>query len=430
MRRGVVRVAMVAVSVALVLFAVPLAIMVRSALLTDERGDLERVALAAAVRVGPQFTAGDPVELPAAEPDNTVGVYDVSGQLKSGHGPELADTVTRQALTGVVADGQVVAEMVVAVPVSSAERVTGVIRASAPMSVVWGRTLLAWSLLAALAGGALTVSVLVARRQARRLAGPLETLSAASERIAGGDLGARAELSGVPEISRVARTHNAMVDRLTGMLKRQSHFSADASHQLRTPLNGLLLELDAARDAPPEDLPRVLADSTERIRDLARTVDDLLDLARQHPDQWSNASPRPVSEVIRGAEQRWHGTLAREGRRLVMDTDLALRDWQVPSGIVTQVVDVLADNALRHGHGTVTLTVRDAAGVLAVDVTDEGTIRLDRADVFTRGASGGDGHGIGLALARGMAEAGGGRLVVTSRAPTTFTLYLPPIGGD
>jgi signal transduction histidine kinase len=419
---------MVAVSVALILFAVPLAIMVRSSLLTEEQGELERVALAAAVRVGPQFMAGDPVELPASERDNSVGVYDVSGHLKSGRGPALVDTITRQAVAGVVVDGQVGADIVVAVPVSSAERVTGVVRASAPMSVVWGRTVLAWSVLAGLASAALLVAVLVARRQARRLTEPLETLSEASERIAGGDLGSRAEPSGIPELNRVARTHNAMVDRLTQMLERQSHFSADASHQLRTPLSGLLLELEAARTVAPEEFPGVVADASARIRGLVQTVDDLLDLARQHPDQWLTASPRPLGDVIGGAENRWHGTLARDGRRLVVTIDTVVREWQVPAGLVTQVVDVLTDNALRHGHGTVTLTARDAAGILAVDVTDEGTIRGDLGDVFARGASGCNGHGIGLALARSMADAGGGRLVMTSRAPTTFTLYLPPIG--
>jgi signal transduction histidine kinase len=427
MRRRVVRVAVIAISVALILFTVPLAIMVRSALLTDEQGELERVALAAAVRVGPQFLAGDPVELPPAEADNTVGVYDASGQLKSGQGPEFADTITRQAMAGVVVDVQVGADMVVAVPVSSAERVTGVVRASAPMSVVWGRTLLAWSLLAGMAAGALLAALLVARRQARALTEPLEALSGASERIAGGDLGARAESSGIPELNRVARAHNAMVDRLTQMLERQSHFSADASHQLRTPLSGLLLELEAARTASPEEFLGVIANASERTRGLVQTVDDLLDLARRHPDQWLTATPRPLGEVIGSAENRWHGRFAREGRRLVSTTDTTIDGWHVPAGLVTQVVDVLIDNARRHGHGTVGLTARDAAGTLAVDVADEGTIRVDPADLFARGRSGGDGHGIGLALARSMADAGGGRLVITSRAPTTFTLYLTPI---
>jgi signal transduction histidine kinase len=293
---------------------------------------------------------------------------------------------------------------------------------------VWTRAFLAWSLLAALAGAALMVAVLIARRQARLLTEPLEDLSGASERIAGGDLGARAEPGDIPEINRVALAHNLMVDRLTELLERQSHFSADASHQLRTPLSGLLLELEAARTAPPADLPRILDDTARGIRDLAGTVEDLLTLSRQHPEQWLTAQPHAVGDVLAAAERRWHGPLAREGRRLVVDIDPDVRDWPVPASLLTQIVDVLADNAARHGRGTVTVTVRDTSGVLAVDVADEGTIKPDPADVFVRGASSDRGHGIGLALARTIAEAGGGRLTITRRAPATFTLYLPRVG--
>jgi signal transduction histidine kinase len=423
-------VAVVAVSVALVLFALPLAIMVRSALFTEEQGELERVALATAVRMGPRFVAGDLVEPINAELDHTVGVYDLTGRLKSGRGPALADPVVRQAASGNVADGEVDGNVVVAVPMSSAEQITGVVRASAPLSVVRGRTLLVWSLLVGFAAAALAVAVLVARRQARLLTEPLEILSEASARVAGGDLGARAASGSVPEINRVAQAHNTMVDQLTRMIERQSHFSADASHQLRTPLSGLLLDLEAAATTRPADLPQVLADAAERARALSRTVDHLLDLAREQPDQWVRAAPQPVTEVVHDAGQRWHGTLAREGRGLVLDSDPEVRDWQVPGGLVTQIVDVLVGNAVRHGQGTVTVAVRDAAGVLAVDVADEGAIRLDTKDIFVRGTSGGDGLGIGLALARTIAEAGGGRLILTRRTPTTFTLYLPPAGDD
>jgi len=94
MRQRVVRVAVVAVAVALVLFAVPLAITIRSAFFTQERGELERAALAAAVRVGPQFATGDQVELPATEADTSVGVYDMKFQLRAGRGPTVADPVS------------------------------------------------------------------------------------------------------------------------------------------------------------------------------------------------------------------------------------------------------------------------------------------------------------------------------------------------
>ncbi|MDX2707497.1 ATP-binding protein [Streptomyces sp. PA03-6a] len=90
----------------------------------------------------------------------------------------------------------------------------------------------------------------------------------------------------------------------------------------------------------------------------------------------------------------------------------------------------LLDNAHRHGRGTVRVTVRELGGVLALDVEDEGTLTLDPNNLFSRGATTGQGSGIGLALAREMAAAAGGRLALTRDHPTTFTLLLPHQGED
>ena len=430
MRQRVVRVAVVAVAVALVLFAVPLAITIRSAFFTQERGELERAALAAAVRVGPQFATGDQVELPATEADTSVGVYDMKFQLRAGRGPTVADPVTRGAIRGVVADGQMGSDLVVAVAVSSAEDVVGVVRASVAMGVVWGRVIVAWLVLAALAVGSLIVAILVARRQARLISEPLEALSVASQRVADGDLTARAELSAIPEIQSLAQTHNAMVSRLTMAIESERHFSANASHQLRTPLTGLQLGLEAALQNPAADLPSVLSDATMRVRDLQRTVDEVLALARLGPGQWLAAEPRPIGATISEVERRWHGPLAGEGRRLLVTLEPEVTAIEVPASLATQILDVLIDNAFRHGRGTVTLTAREMSETLAVDVEDEGSIAIAFPALFHRGTSGGGGHGIGLELARSMAEASGGRLLLTRRSPATFTLFLPNLNQE
>ena len=425
MRQRVVRVALTAVAVALVLFAVPLAVMVRSAFFTQERGELERAALSAALRVGPQFAVGDQVELPPAQHDTPVGVYDMKMQLRQGRGPQTADPVTRGAAGGVVAEGQIGSDLVVAVPVSTAEQVVGVARASVPAWLVWKRVILAWLVLAGSAVASLLAAILVARRQARLISEPLESLSAASQRVADGDLTARAGLSVIPEIHRVTQTHNAMVSRLTMAIEKERHFSANASHQLRTPLTGLQLGLDAALQNPAADLPAVLSDASRRVRELHHTVDEVLALARLGPDQWLAAEPRPVAKTMNQIERRWHGRLAGEGRRLLVTVESEANAIEVPESLVTQILDVLIENALRHGRGTVTLTAREISQTLAIDVADEGSIAMAPAAVFDRGISGGSGQGIGLAIARSMAEASGGRLLLARRAPATFTLFLP-----
>ena len=257
-----------------------------------------------------------------------------------------------------------------------------------------------------------------------------------SRRIAEGDLAARAEPSTIPEIHQVAQTHNAMVSRLTEMIDKERRFSADASHQLRTPLTGLQLGLEAALANPPADLRPVLFTAARQVRELHQTVDEVLALARLGSDQWLVAAPRPLGQLMGEVETRWHGALAAQGRRLLVNLEPDVTTIEVPGSLVTQILNVLIDNALRHGRGAVTLTAREMSDALAFDVADEGSIAMKSAAVFDRGTSGGDGQGIGLALARSLAEASGGRLVLARRSPATFTLFLsgdtlkarPPIG--
>ena len=91
MRREVVRVAVTAAWIALAVLVLPLAVAVHLLLRSDERGELEREALRAAVQVDPGFTGADPVELPAPEAGTVLGLYDAAGRLSAGAGPANAD---------------------------------------------------------------------------------------------------------------------------------------------------------------------------------------------------------------------------------------------------------------------------------------------------------------------------------------------------
>lgn len=423
MRQRVARVALVAASVALVLLAVPLAAVIRAWFFADERGELEREAMAAAIRVSPDFTAGDPVELPAGQSEGRLGLYDTALRLRGGTGPSTADAAIRRALGGTVVRQNVGSEVVAAVPVSQDERVIGVVRASVSTRSVWNRILTAWAALLTAAMIALGAASLVARRQARALTAPLESLSRTSQAIADGDLSARAATCGIDEIDRVADAHNTMVQRLAQLLRQERNFTANASHQLRTPLTGLQLGLEQALTTPATNLRTAVEEALDHARHLNDTIDEVLRLAKAEPA--AGAALQPAAEALERAERRWHGPLARDGRRIRIALDPAATTLPVPGRTTEQILDILLDNAHRHGRGTVTVTLRDMGAALALDVTDEGTLALHPPSLFERGTTTGLGEGIGLALAKDLADTAGARLSLTQTTPTTFTLLLP-----
>lgn len=191
------------------------------------------------------------------------------------------------------------------------------------------------------------------------------------------------------------------------------------SHQLRTPLTGLRLDLEAARDdatATP-DLP---ATALAHVIRLERTVSHLLSLAR---DAMPNNDSTTLAAVVSDVSIRWSNRIAATGRNLTataeVDTGL-----QASAESLAQVLDVLVDNALAHGRGQIRVAGRKVAGGAAIDVHDEGASQVvpPTGEIFDRGV--GAHNGIGLHLARAIVEAEGGRLLRVGVAPTTFTLFV------
>jgi signal transduction histidine kinase len=211
---------------------------------------------------------------------------------------------------------------------------------------------------------------------------------------------------------------NTTAARLGDVLARERAFTADASHQLRTPLAGLRLQLESALDNPRADLRAAITDSIATTDRLEQTITDLLALAR---DTRAEDHRTPLHDILDDlcASRRTQLT----GRTLSLVVEPAVADSPQHAPVVRQIVAVLLDNAVRHGSGTVTVTARDAGGTLAVDVADEGPGIPADTDVFAR--RGRAGHGIGLTLARRLAEAEGGRLRLSRPAPPVFTLFLP-----
>jgi signal transduction histidine kinase len=419
-RRRILGVAVLAVAIAVTVFAVPLAIVVSKLVYGNERTELERQALKGAVDVS-LGQPGSGVSSRAARAAATrVGVYDAAGRRLAGKGPVRGDAAVLGALAGTVSDRSTGAELVVAVPVFSGEEVTAVSRAASPRSDVERRIHEAWAAMLGLGLLAAACASLLAATQARRLTTPLERLESVAKDLGAGNFASRAPNSGVGEIDRAGHALNRTAERLGDLLARERAFSANASHQLRTPLTGLRLGLETAMGSPEADLRSAISDAIRTVDQLSGTVDDVLALARGT----STRSRLDLTTVLDQVRARWDGTLSAAGRRLqVEERDPPAVDASAPA--VRQVMDVLLDNAFRHGVGTVTVLARSSGDALAIDVLDEGLTPERPLLPVPEDVSGVPRH-LGLALARAIAEAEGGRLVHARTEPRTrLTLLLP-----
>jgi len=409
---------------AVALFAFPLAAVIQRGYEDQELLRLQRDTVAAARRIDLSRSQGDPVELPAG-PDR-VAVYDGAGAKVAGRraaGPARADAVVREAIRGRrPAERTPAGRLLVAVPLLAGEQVSGAIRAERSDAGVTRQTHRTWLLLAAAAAAVIALAILAALLLGRRLARPLEQVSRAARRLGDGDFSVRAPRSGVAEVDAVATALDLTAARLDDLVTRERAFSADASHQLRTPLAAIRIELEAAQLQGDDSAG--LRQALTQVDRLQETIDTLLAVARDEPRR---RGPNELAPLLGDVEGRWHGRFAAAGRPLTMAADGSYRTTADPA-IVSQIVDVLLDNAHRHGAGPVVVSVRDIDGWVAVDVEDDGPGlgEEDAGTAFERRAGGGSGHGIGLALAQSLAHAEGARIALAAAGPhPVFTLTLP-----
>ncbi len=429
MRRRIVTLTVLAALLATGLFALPLSVAVMQYYREDTTSDLERAADTVALKVSDALNSGRRPDVPAPagdEAEGAVGIYSADGWLLAGHGPTKSDEVVRGAASAAtdMVTGPVGDEQVLAVPVVSGSRVIGVIRASAPLSQLYTRIGLTWLAMAGIALAAVGVSWLAARRFTTRLVQPMEDLAAAAERLGDGDFTARSPRAGIAEIDQVGEALDATAARIGDTLDRERAFSAEASHQLRTPLTGLRLQLEAALETPGQDPHAAIRAGIGSADRLERTIEDLLALARQRR---APRAPLDLDALLVEVRQSGEALLTPQGRtlRITVDDPPSAR---AASAAVRQVLGVLLDNAATHGRGTVAVLARDAGDALAIDVSDEGP-DLGETDPFAAARTASAGHGIGLRLARSLAEAEGGRLRLSLPNPPTFTLLLPTSDG-
>ncbi len=323
--------------------------------------------------------------------------------------------------------------MVFARPVGTGTGVAGVVvlrasteRAAADVAVGW-----VWVLAGALA--AALACVLLAQVVARWLLRPLAELEGGVRAVASGQQRAHVPSgSGPRELRALSESFNRMSDAVAEAADQQRRLIADTSHQLRNPLAALRLRMDtlSARVGPDGTYGAAVAE-VERLESL---LDGLLALA---------TAESTATEVAAGGREP---ALADLGAVVSDRADFWAAEADVPTGLailvrcpesdLAQVLDVLLDNAAKHGAGgRVTMGADRAAGTAWVEVADDGP-GLPPADLalattrFWRGGTDTRGTGLGLAIADRLATARGGSLDLSTAHPhglrVRLTLPLEP----
>ncbi len=283
---------------------------------------------------------------------------------------------------------------------------------------------------------------------ARKSLAPVASMSAQAAQITATSLDQRLPVEGGDELAGLARIVNDLLDRLERAFAQQRRFVADASHELRTPAAILRTESDVtlSREHRPEGEYRAsMAVMQDAARRLTRIVEELFLLARS--DAGHLVARREaiyledvVHEVVRGVQ-----AVAEQRRVRIELGDLVEAPIHGDADLLGRLLLNLLDNAIKFSpeDGTVAVAMRRTAAECEVTVTDEGPgipatareqvferfFRVDTARSRTE-SSATSGAGLGLAIARRIAEMHAGRLELqeSRQGRTVFRLTLPVVG--
>jgi signal transduction histidine kinase len=262
----------------------------------------------------------------------------------------------------------------------------------------------------------LVAGIVIAFGLAGSLVAPIRGLADTAHRLGEGDLTARAgDVGSTAEVKELGATFDEMADRLERTVQAQREFVANASHQLRTPLTGMKLRLEAAIDAAPTDEIRHQLEAADREVDrLSEIVDRLLAMSREI--EQGVPTHVDLGRAVHEAVERWGDRAQRLDATLRASGDGGVA--QANPTDVEQILDNLLDNAVAYAPGPIELetgrgdaevwiTVRDHGPGIAAEEQNRVVERFYRG---TGAPSGGS--GLGLAIARELAEKWGGSLTV------------------
>jgi two-component system, OmpR family, sensor kinase len=280
---------------------------------------------------------------------------------------------------------------------------------------------------------------------AKRGLAPVSSMATHAAEITASNLHERLPVTGGDEMVRLARVVNDLLDRLELSFEQQRRFMADASHELRTPTATVRTEADVTLSREHRDEEEYRASVTiiqNASRRLTRIVDDLFLLARADSGQpIAHRGPLYLEEVVHDATRAVRQIADRRSVQIALG-DVVEAPFHGDADLLGRLLLNLLDNAIRYSppNGTVdvSMTRRDGQFEILVGDAGPGIPAEAQERVFerffqvdpsrTRGTNGSaTGAGLGLAIARRIADMHGGRLELAESRPgrTVFRLRLP-----
>jgi signal transduction histidine kinase len=305
-------------------------------------------------------------------------------------------------------------------PVVGGRRVIGAVRVTQRVAAVHRAVRRSIAGLVLIAAVVLVIGLTAGWLIARQLALPLRRLESTAGEIAQGELERRAPVEGTREQQSLARSFNAMTERLGLALRSQQEFVADASHQLRTPLTGLRLRLEELQAADRPEQQEDIRAAIEEVGRLSEMVDELLVLSYAGgrdapPDELD------VAEVVRAAAQRWEAIAAERGIALDCRPGPGARRITAARADLDRALDALVENALLYSPAGTTVRIEASDRAIEVLDTGPGLAPGEEEQVFDRfhrgraGRAGAPGTGLGLPIARELMRRWGAQVSLANR---------------
>lgn len=313
-------------------------------------------------------------------------------------------------------------DSVIVEPVIENGDAIGAVVVTASIDVARETILEQWALLLGGAVLATSIGLVVVFRLANWVLRPIRRVDAAMEAIERGDVEARiADETGPPELRSMILIFNRMAEEIERMMTRQQEFALNASHELRNPLNALLVRVEYLATGLDGDWNQDVEETREEGRRMTRILDTLLNLARSS-GRGSAEEVVDVAVVVRNRVEAWSQTASRSGVTLVIDANEGVLT-ETDRTILESALDAVIDNSVKFSpSGTsVVLAVTESAEGSEIVVRDHGPgVEADEiarlTERFWRSPRNRStpGSGLGLAIAADLLTSIGGGLRVES----------------